>query len=83
MRASDGAVHVALMRDRTERVCSYSWEMEATLPNKDKAIQLAMNTGEIRPLDESGAARDVVGGRIDFVINFSQLIWEPIDDQEA
>ena len=44
---------------------------------------VCVGCGEIRPLDDSGAARNVVGGRIDFVIEFSELIWEPIDPQEA
>lgn len=41
-----------LMRDRSERVCSSSWEMEAVLPPKDKQIQLGMRQGEIRATDK-------------------------------
>ncbi len=44
---------------------------------------VCVGCGEIRPQDDSGAARNVVGGRIDFVIEFSELIWGPIDQQEA
>lgn len=44
---------------------------------------VCVGCGEIRPQDDSGGARNVVGGRIDFVIEFSELIWEPIDQQEA
>lgn len=40
-----------LMRDRTERVCASSWDVEAVLPEKDKQIQLAMRAGEIRSSD--------------------------------
>lgn len=40
-----------LMRDRTERVCSDSWEIEALLPPKDKQIAMALAPGAIRPLD--------------------------------
>ena len=40
---------------------------------------VCVGTGEIRPRDESGGPRDVVGGKIDFVIEVAQLIWEPID----
>jgi len=48
----EGKYHVDwLMRDRSERVCSNSWDFEATLPAKDKQINLALNTGEIRSLD--------------------------------
>jgi len=44
---------------------------------------VCVGCGEIRPQDDSGEARNVVGGHIDFVIEFSALIWEPIDHQEA
>jgi hypothetical protein len=40
---------------------------------------VCVGTGEIRPRDDSGAARSVVGGGIDFVIEIAQLVWEPID----
>jgi len=37
----EGKYHVDwLMRDRAERVCSYSWDSEASLPSKDKQIAL-------------------------------------------
>lgn len=39
----EGKYHVDwLIRDRGERVCSYYWDMDATLPQKDKQIELAM-----------------------------------------
>ncbi len=41
-----------LMRDRSERVCSHSWDFEALLPPKDKQIAMALRTGEIRALDK-------------------------------
>jgi hypothetical protein len=37
-----------LMRDRSERVCSSFWDAEATLPAKDKDVQLAIQPGEIQ-----------------------------------
>jgi hypothetical protein len=36
-----------LMRDRLERVCSGSWDVEAALPAKDKQIALAIEPGAI------------------------------------
>jgi hypothetical protein len=36
-----------LMRDRAERVCSAYWEIEASLPEKDKEIGLVMPTGAV------------------------------------
>ena len=41
---------------------------------------VCVGAGEIRPRDGSGASRAVVGGAIDFVIEFSQVIWEPIPE---
>jgi hypothetical protein len=35
------------MRDRSERVCSSFWEVDATLPGRDKDVQLALAPGEI------------------------------------
>jgi hypothetical protein len=37
-----------LMRDRTERVCSSFWEVESTLPLKDKQVALSLGPGLIR-----------------------------------
>jgi len=45
----EGSYHVDwLMRDRSERVCSFYWDSEATLPAKDKQIALEMAPGTIR-----------------------------------
>src|SRR5699024_11183151 len=41
-----------LMRDRSERVCSPNWEIEAELPVRDKQIALALNRGDVRPSDK-------------------------------
>jgi hypothetical protein len=39
----EGTYHVDwLMRDRAERVCSFYWDMDATLAAKDKGIEVAM-----------------------------------------
>jgi hypothetical protein len=39
----EGTYHVDwLMRDRSERVCSFYWDMDATLAPKDKQIELAI-----------------------------------------
>lgn len=40
-----------LMRDRTERVCASTWEVESTLPGKDKQVALELARGEIRASD--------------------------------
>jgi hypothetical protein len=48
----EGKYKVAwLMRDRSERVCSQSWDVDAMLPPRDKQIGLAIQAGEIRASD--------------------------------
>jgi hypothetical protein len=48
----EGKYHVDwMMRDRTERVCSSYWEVEATLPPKDKQISLDIQPNAIQPTD--------------------------------
>ena len=44
----EGNYHVdLLMRDRAERVCSFSWDTEAALPAKEKQIQMELTAGNI------------------------------------
>lgn len=40
-----------LMRDRSERVCSSSWEADAILPPKDRQIGLALQPGTVQPMN--------------------------------
>ncbi len=40
-----------LMRDRSDRVCSSSWESEAVLSPKDKGVAVTLEKGEIAPTD--------------------------------
>jgi len=40
-----------LIRDRTERVCSAYWDVEAALPPKDKSMQLMIAAGSIENLE--------------------------------
>ncbi|HWE48969.1 MAG TPA: hypothetical protein VG273_04240 [Bryobacteraceae bacterium] len=48
----EGKYHVDwLMRDRSERVCSFHWDSEATLPQRDKQIALDITPDTIRPSD--------------------------------
>ena len=48
----EGVYHVDwLMRDRTERVCSDNWDVEAALPAKEKTIEVALAPGEIQGSD--------------------------------
>ena len=55
----EGSYHVDwLMRDRAERVCSFYWDSEATLPAKDKQIALEMPAGVVRRSQEEQFIED-------------------------
>ncbi|MBI3278213.1 MAG: acetyltransferase [Acidobacteria bacterium] len=41
-----------LMRDRAERVCSSTWDVEAELPPKDKDIALALAPGRVQSSEQ-------------------------------
>ncbi len=48
----EGRYHVDwLMRDRTERVCSFNWDSEATLPAKDKLIALDIPASAVQAME--------------------------------
>jgi hypothetical protein len=48
----EGKYHVDwLMRDRGERVCSFYWDSEAVLPDKDKTIAMNIPVSGVRPSD--------------------------------
>jgi hypothetical protein len=48
----EGKYHVDwLMRDRSERMCSFHWDADATLPAKDKQMTLDIAAGAVQPID--------------------------------
>jgi hypothetical protein len=48
----EGKYHVDwLMRDRQERVCSFHWDAEASIPQKDRPMTVDIAAGAIQPLD--------------------------------
>ena len=48
----EGKYHVDwLMRDRSERVCSFHWDSDANLPQKDKQIALDISPSTIKPME--------------------------------
>lgn len=56
----EGKYHVDwLMRDRQERVCSASWDVEAALPPKDKIIPLFIGPNEITETSVEPFVNDV------------------------
>ena len=48
----EGKYHVDwLMRDRAERICSFYWDFEASLPSKDKQMSLDIPASIVQPAD--------------------------------
>src|SRR5664279_431265 len=48
----EGKYHVDwLMRDRAERMCSFHWDADASLPARDKQMTLDIAAGSIQALD--------------------------------
>jgi hypothetical protein len=48
----EGKYHVDwLMRDRSERICSFHWDAEASIPSKDRPMTVDMPAGSVRPLE--------------------------------
>jgi hypothetical protein len=48
----EGKYHVDwLMRDRAERMCSFHWDAEASLPAKDKQMTLDIAAGAVQAVD--------------------------------
>jgi hypothetical protein len=55
----EGNYHIDwLMRDRSERVCSFYWDSEAQLPAKDKQIALEMAPGAVHRAQEEQFIED-------------------------
>ncbi len=48
----EGKYHVDwLMRDRSERICSSNWDVEASLPARDRQMALDIAAGTVQPFD--------------------------------
>ncbi len=76
----EGKYHVDwLMRDRSERVCSAFWDIEATIPPKDKPVTLDVQPNTIlgadtEPFkDEPAVMRDAAGAplNVKVLVNFA------------
>jgi len=81
-----------LMRDRTERVCSSYWDVEATLPARDRDIELVIQPGvvsasEFQPFKEEppvARAQDTPPLNVKVLINFApqraySAVLQPVD----
>lgn len=76
----EGSYHVDwLMRDRTERVCSFYWDTDAALSAKDKPIALSIGPGVIHRADgdefrdEAPVTRDAAEAALNvkLLVNFA------------
>jgi hypothetical protein len=48
MDLGEGKYHVDwLMRDRSERICSFSWDTDASIPDKDRPMALFITAGQV------------------------------------
>ncbi len=89
----EGNYHVDwLMRDRSERVCSFYWDMEAFLASKDKQIELAIAPSQVEKAqfeqfdEEPPVERNQVGQPLSVKVlvnfapqNFDAAAWRPLD----
>ena len=50
--AGEGKYHIDwLMRDRTERICSFHWDAEASIPQKDRPMTVDIAAASVVPID--------------------------------
>ena len=83
----EGDYHVGwLLRDRSEKICSGSWELAASLPAKDRGLRLDIPAGRVKPSPEDvfhaelapDRARHDAPLRVGAIVNFA-----PQDSQSA
>ena len=49
----EGKYHISwLMRDRAERICSFDWDIEASLPYRDRQMALDIPAGAVRATEK-------------------------------
>lgn len=73
----EGSYHVDwLMRDRSERVCSFYWDSEAVLSPKDKQIELGLAAGTVEPTlrEQFGEAAPVERAQTSTPLNIKVLV---------
>jgi hypothetical protein len=50
--AGEGKYHIDwLMRDRTERICSFHWDADASIPQKDRPMTVDIAAASVEPID--------------------------------
>jgi hypothetical protein len=82
----EGKYHVDwLMRDRAERICSFHWDSEANLPNKDRQMALDIQPARVQPYDtEPFKQEPPVERKTDPPLNVKVMVnFAPQDAQSA
>lgn len=83
----EGKYHVDwLMRDRSERVCSFYWDSEAQLTAKDKQLAVVLPPGTVAPSDAQQFQEEppVERNAGEFPLNVKVLVnFAPQDSQSA
>jgi len=89
----EGKYHVDwLMRDRSERICSFNWDADASLPTRDKQIALDIAPSAVQPVEtepfnqEPSVSREAREGSLNVkvMVNFApqdslSATLQPID----
>jgi len=83
----EGKYHISwLMRDRTERICSSNWDIEAALPAKDKQMALDIKPLAIQAFESQPFKQEltVERGQHDIPLNVKVVInFAPQDSNSA
>src|SRR5689334_9780122 len=77
-QVGEGKYHVDwLMRDRAERVCSSNWDIEATLPTRDRQMALDITAHAIQPADTEPFKQEppVERGQKDVPLNVKVVVY--------
>ncbi len=79
----EGSYHIDwLMRDRSERVCSFYWDSDASLAPKDRQIGLTIKADAVQPEnqeqfhDEAPVIRKDPGLKLKVLLNFAPQDWD-------
>jgi hypothetical protein len=71
----EGKYHVDwLIRDRAERVCSSNWEVEASLPAKDKQMALDIEPEQVKPFEGQPFKQEIAGTQHDGPLNVKVVV---------
>jgi len=81
----EGKYHIDwMMRDRAERVCSYFWDIDAELPQRDKQMALDIAANAVKPEDNEPFKQEPPVERQDAPLNVKVVVnFAPQDSASA